>query len=401
VPVASAVAPEGVAARAWRGGARVPFGGSGAPKSAVVRRGVPVTAPKSGRWYSGLRRWCRPGCRWLLRRAAGGTPVGADASKPRVGPARRPPRRVGLSGPWVRLAALRGGWVCRARGPVRRAPEGGWVVGPSGGPSGCSSEEGRWGVLGCAAGGCCLSEEGRRCRLRRWVRAPEGGWAHVGPRWRCGLSGASPIWSVLPPGFSLPKKVERVHRGGDFLSLGMALWLPRRSGAVRVRVHSLEAEAPWVHLRVCVCFPGAEAPVGRLQKPLRGSSAPPRGVGLPGAASLFHAARRLCGARHCRSAAGPTLPVHRGGPGVPSPPRRFRGAAEGIAPRRAALDSLSQAEAQGGELPVAGRGPWSGGGESSRALCGKPPGGGEGLSSSWSAPGRRTPFSRERESLNP
>jgi hypothetical protein len=131
----------------------------GAPRSAVVPRGVPVTAPKSGRWYSG----------------------GADASKPRVGPARRPPRRMGLSGPWVRLAALRGGWVCRARGPARRAPEGGWVVGPSGGPSGRSSEEGR--VAGPGVRGW------RVLPLRRGAAVPA---TSVGPSPRGGLGSRRP-----------------------------------------------------------------------------------------------------------------------------------------------------------------------------------------------------------------
>jgi hypothetical protein len=150
-------------------------------------------------WYSGLRRgasrgrrwllrratvvlrsapWCRAGCRWLLRRATWYSAW----------------RRC-LQTPWGQFASPRGGWVV---GPVVRlaAPPRG--VGSSGRREGlrCSSEEGRQGSWGCAAGGCCLSEEGRRCRLRPWVRPPEGGWAHFGPRWRRGPSRASPVWSV-------------------------------------------------------------------------------------------------------------------------------------------------------------------------------------------------------------
>ena len=128
------VAPEGVAvwALAW---ARVPFGGSAAPRSCVVPALAPVTAPKSCRW-------CRVGRRCLQ------TPCGSYSPTPKgwsVEPVVRlaaPPRGVGLS--------VRGG-------PSVALPKKGW-----------------WVLGGRAAGGCRLSEEGRRCRLPPWVRPPKG-----------------------------------------------------------------------------------------------------------------------------------------------------------------------------------------------------------------------------------
>jgi hypothetical protein len=77
----------------------------------------------------------------------------------------------------------------------------------------------------------------------------------------------------------------------------------------------------------CVGRPRCQSAGWASARPLRGLSAPPRGVGRPGAAvSLFRAARGLCGARLRRGAAGPT-PCPPRWAGVPSPPRRVRGAA--------------------------------------------------------------------------
>jgi hypothetical protein len=98
--VACSLAPEGVAGRAlaW---------GQGPVRWRLVLRRAPwlhLVAPVVLRRAPVVPRfatWCLPWLRWSLRRASGGAAVGADASKPRAG-------------------------------PLRRAPEGGWVVGPVG-----------------------------------------------------------------------------------------------------------------------------------------------------------------------------------------------------------------------------------------------------------------------------
>jgi hypothetical protein len=164
------VAPEGVAFARWRcrclsggprGGRRLgggvgpgfPSGGAGVLRGAPgLRRGAPV----------GLRR-----APVVLRSACLQIPWGRLAA---------PPRGVGLSVPWSGLPRPRGGLVCRAVG----------------GPSGCPSEEGRLGGPGRRAAGCIASPRrggGAGCFHGS---ASRGGWAHFGPRWRCGLGGQAP-----------------------------------------------------------------------------------------------------------------------------------------------------------------------------------------------------------------
>jgi hypothetical protein len=401
--------PRRVAARAWRAAAvPVPSGwppkGSpvgrclcGGPPRRVAARAVPWAGGPPRR-VAGPRRWrCRGGwgqgpVRWrVVRRGAPvglrrapvglrsapvvprGVPVGLRRApvvlrwrrclQTPVGPARRPPRRVGLLGPWVRLAALRGGWVCWALVRFPAPPRG---VGSSGRREGrpvALPRKGGWRSWGARLAGAASPRRGGGAGCVG-VSAPRGGWAHVGPRWRCGLSGASPVWSVLPPGFGLPRKVERVHRGKSLSS--RLEWPPGGS-----------AEAG---LSGPVRSAGAEAPVG-----VRGSCSvgrpPPRGWAAR-AASLFRAARGLCGASLRRSAAGPTsLPTEVGRGPVAA--EAGRGAAEGPAPKRLALVSLT------------GRGPGREGASPLGALR-QAAGRREGLSSSKSAPGRRASLRQER-----
>jgi hypothetical protein len=206
------VAPEGVAFPRWR--VPVPFGWPprGSPSGrwravggAAAFRWPPRGSPFRGggcRCLSGGPRGGRllgggvgpgfpsggavgaPRSAWAASRGAGGAPKSSGGApvgvppNPRARPARRTPEGV---------------WVCRSRGPARRAPEGGWVCRAVGWAL-------RVSFRGRAVGGSRetrgwlhrLSEEGRRRRLLRWVRLPEGGWAHVGPRWRGGLGGQAP-----------------------------------------------------------------------------------------------------------------------------------------------------------------------------------------------------------------
>lgn len=179
----------------------------------------------------GLRRWCRAGCRWGSEELRG-TPVAPMPPNP--GGAGSPaPEGVGSSGPWSASPLPRRGVARRAAGRAGRS----LFRGRAGGGPGSA----RLAVLprrGGAAAGCVGAS------------APRGGWAHVGPRWRCGLSGASSVGSVLPPGFGLASKVERVHRGGWFSSR-----LERPAGCLAEAGRSASASAG----------PGAEAPVERLR----------------------------------------------------------------------------------------------------------------------------------------
>jgi hypothetical protein len=238
--------------------ARVPFGGvcclrgsGGAPKSAAGAGGGGVV-PRDGSGGA--------------PRSAGGAVRGADASKPRAGPPRRAPE---------------GGWSVGPVGRLAAPPRG---VGPSvlGGPSCCASEEARW-VGSWGMRGWRVSP------LRRGAAVPA---ASVRPRPRGGLgSRRPPVASWVgwgkprpirrPPGIVLPRKGERVHRGGDSSRLEESLPAPPRRGC-QARGCSAGAEALLVRLRFRVCLTGAEASVVRLRRPLRGLSAPPRGVGLPG-----------------------------------------------------------------------------------------------------------------------
>jgi hypothetical protein len=391
---AVAVAPEGVAGRAvarglpiwWRWGSEelrgASRGAAGAPKSSG---GAPVCAVVPRGALVGLRR-----APVVLRWA----PM---PPKPRAGPARRAPEGGWSVGPVVRRAAPPRGVGLSGLGgpsdpPVRR-----WVGG------------GSWGSARLA---CRLSEERRRGWLPGRVRSPEGVWARLGPQWTGGRWGASPSRSVGPPGIVPPRRGERCASRGDLDSPGTTSWLPRRSGAVRFR------GARRCRSAVGLCGPasappapkrwwgvgggpsvGGPRPRGGLVRPVQRVpwSVQPEGFldscvaealqgrhGVPFAPPGPRALQSPCFAearqgRHVRS-----TEVGR----IPSPPKRFRGAslvargrdaAESSAPKRGALGlpwraeargreaSLSRAEARGGE-----------GGESSRVLCGEPPSGGEG-----------------------
>jgi hypothetical protein len=279
-------------------GPGVPFGGGwcvpgapvvapksdrGAPVCAVVRSGGAGGAPKSSVVLRSAP-WCRAGCRWGSEELRG-TPVGADASKPR-GASSPPSEEGGSSVPWSGLPRPRGGLGRRAVGgpPVRFR---GSAVG----------------VLGVRGWRGCLSEERRRCRLRPWVRPPEGGWAHFGPRWRLGRLGQAPSG---PSAAGLrPSEEGRARASRKCLLLaGKSSWLPRRGGAVRVRVCSDEAEAslgrPRGPRRLCW---GRSSRVGVCGRPLRGRSVPRGGraarVRLMCRSLL--SARRLGESRLCRS----------------------------------------------------------------------------------------------------
>jgi len=240
----------------WAGGGvgRVPFGGGWCSEE---RRG----AVRGRRWGSEELRWCS-----ALRRGAARCAGGCSEERP-------------WCAGWPRCLQI-------PASPARRAPDGGWVVGPvvrlAAPPRGVGSSgrgrasralprEGGGGSRGGSRGlRCRLSEEGRRCGRLRRVRPPEGGWARVGPWWRCGLGGASPVRSVLLPGFGLPEKVERVHRGGDVLSPGAASWLPRRGGAVRSALARRRRSAGPLLRR-----PALARRCRSTGLPLRSASAPP------------------------------------------------------------------------------------------------------------------------------
>jgi hypothetical protein len=297
-----------------------------------------------------------------------------------------PPRGVGPSVPWAGSPRPRGGSVCRSVG----------------GPAGALPRKGGGGSWGARLavlplrGGAAVPAASVGPRPRRGLGSRR-------PRWRCGLSGTeSPVWSGLPPGFGLPRKVERVHRGRDcHLAGGGSSWLRRRNGAVRFRVGFAGAEAPgWASAGPRLLRRGRSSFGASAVGPSVGRPRPRGGLGCPGAAAVFPSgpkafwspcfaeARRgqrcvvfssgpkafggPCFAearrgRHgvsfsvwpegcsesllCRSAAGPTRPG--AAEAVPGGASAEAGAVplEGVAPKRAALG-----------LPVTSRSLWVGGG---------------------------------------
>jgi hypothetical protein len=260
-----------------------------------------------------------------------------------------------LQTPWVRLAAPPKGIGLSGRGRALR----------------CSPEEGRWGVLGARGWLYRFSEEGRWRRLPPWVRLPEGGWAHFGPRWRCELGGQAP-----PERFAAGRRPSEEGRArasrGDFHSPGKNLLAasPRRGGQVpRWRGRG----------RSSVCAVAGPRRLSRCRSAGSASAgAPPWAVRSPEGGWAARAAvcrfsvrpEGLSESLLCRGAAGPTRP----GPprwagsgsaeavpgcvlGCPRTRRRGRRCAEA---RR--LRSPVVGRSPVGELPVAGRGPGSGGG---------------------------------------
>jgi hypothetical protein len=307
------------------------------------------------------------------RSSAGGTRSSAfGAPKGAVGArsSNRCLRTPGLGGP-----ALRGGLVVEpGRAPPRHPSEEGWFGG-SLGRRGWSSRPSEEEVAGPAL---------------RWFRAPEGVWGQRSPGGRRSVRG-KPRAVRFPPGVALPRKGERLHRGDSTRRERP----PGGRAEARLswpRVGSASAEAPLVRLR------GAPPRTARACRGMLGRSL--RHV------SLVRWARRPSGSLRCAEAprgAG-TFPGHRSAPGFLGPPKRFRegaflvaqerGAAEGVAPKRAVFPLPWRAEARAGRphRPQADERdellsrPW-----------GEPRGGGEDeLSGSRNAPGRRLRFGESR-----
>jgi len=366
------VAPEGVAfwAVASGQGSRL-----GAPWCSEERRGCFA----GRRWGSEELRWCS----------------GRRASKSLRGRLAAPPRGFGSVGPVVRLAA---------------PPRGVGLSGRGEGPPGVLPRKGGWGVLGDARLAVSPLRGGAAAPAASVGPPPRGGVGSLWPPVALRARGASPSGPCCRRASAFRGRSSALRRGVMSTRRGRTAWLLRRGGAVRFRVGAGGAEAPSLPRRVRVGLPGAEAPVGRLRGPLRGLSAPPKGGGRPGAAcAVFPSSPRafqspcFAEARQGRHDV-PFFPLARGLLGVPALPKRGRadtsrptevgwvrfrrggsggaslvargrGAAEGVAPRRAAFGLPSWAEARSGSSLLRAEARGREGGESSRSRCGKPRGG--------------------------
>ena len=134
-----------------------------------------------------------------------GAPVGLRRAPLVLRSAPMPPNPVGSGSP-----RPRGGLVCRARGPARRAPEGGWSVGPGRAAAPPFRRGVGWGVLGVARR--ALSP------LRREVARLA---ASVVPRPRRGLA---PLWPpVVGPTFRGKPRAVRCSAGHRPSEEGRAL----------------------------------------------------------------------------------------------------------------------------------------------------------------------------------
>jgi hypothetical protein len=266
VPLPARWPPRGSPGGRWRG-ARVPFGGGWCSEE---RHGCISWR----RWCSEERRWCRglrPGACLGSAGRSEELPVGPQWAPMPPNPVRgrfaAPPRGVGSSVPWAASPRPRGGLGRRSwEGPPSLfRGSAGWVLG------------------GCAAGGVASPKRGGVADCLG-VSAPRGEWAHVGPQWRLVGRGQAPSRPVCRRASSFRRRASACIAGVIPLAGEEPSWLRRRGGAVRVRVRGAGAEAPSSRLRVRRGSAGAEAPVSPLRGPLRGLSAPPRGVGVPGAA---------------------------------------------------------------------------------------------------------------------
>ena len=257
------VAPEGVAFLLWRcrclsggprGGRRL--GGGVGPGPVRWRLGAPKSAGA-----------CVAGRRWGSEELRGApvcvppNPCGAGSPLPRGG--------LGLSVPWSGSPLPRGGLGLSGRGRALRVLFRGRAVGGSWGyAAGCVASPRRGGGAGCLRGSA----------------PPKGGGLTSAPGGAAGWVGQAPSGPVCRRASAFRRRSSAWLRGVISTRRGRTSWLPRRGGAVRFRGSAGGAEAPSLLLRVRFCLAGAEAPVGRLREPLRGLSAPPKGIGRPGAA---------------------------------------------------------------------------------------------------------------------
>jgi hypothetical protein len=369
VPVPMGWPPRGSPSGRWRAvGVPLRSGGPRGGRLCAVAVPVPFWWPPrgspSGRWRRArVPVWGRRGAprsAGAASRGAGGAPKssgGASVSVPPnpVGPACRAPEGGWFVGPVVRLAAPPRGVGLSGRGRALRVSFRGRAVG------------GSWETRGWLYR---LSEEGRWRRLLPWVRLPRGV-GSLRPPVALRARGASPSGPCCRRASAFRGRSSALLRGVIATRRGRTAWLLRRGGAVRFRVGAGGAEAPSLPWRVRVCFAGAEAPGPRLRGPLRGLSAPPKGGGRPvRLCAVFpsgpRAFRSLCFAE---ARQGRHVPAHRGGLG-PVPPRRFRCVLGCPRTRRRGrlcaearrLRSPVMGRGPVGELPVAGRGPGSGGG---------------------------------------
>jgi hypothetical protein len=372
------VAPEGVAFARWR--VPVPFGWPprGSPSGRWRRARVPVWG-RRGCSEERLgcvagRRWGSEELRWCSGRRASKSPCEAGSPRPRRG--------LGLSVPWSGSPRPRGGLGLSGRGV---------------GPPGVLPRKGGWGVQGDARLATSPLRGGAAAPAASVGPPPRGGVGSRRPPVARRARGASPSGPCCRRASAFRGRSSALRRGVMSTRRGRTSWLLRRGGAVRFRVGAGGAEAPSLPRRVRVGLAGAEAPVGRLRGPLRGLSAPPKGGGRPGAAcavvpSSPRAFRSLCVAEAQQSRHGvPFFPLARGLVGVPALPKRgradtsrptevgwvrFRRGGPGGCVlgcprtrrrgRRCAEARCLRSPVVGrgpvGELPVAGRGPGSGGG---------------------------------------
>lgn len=230
------------------------LGGAGACRVGP-RGGLP-----SGRWrgpgsrLSAVRlrgaAWCRVGRRWPLRGAAGGAASGADASKPR-GAIFAPPEGGGPSVPWSASPRPRGGLVCRAVG----------------GPPRLFRGRARW-VLGVARLAVLPLRGGAAVPAASAGSSPEGVGLALAPGDAAGCSGQAPSGpfcrrassfrgrsSACIAGVIASRRVKERLAAPPRRGRRVPLWV----GRGRSSVVSSAGAPPW-------------------------TSAPPKGVGCPGAA---------------------------------------------------------------------------------------------------------------------
>jgi len=298
------------------GRARVPFGGGAASLAPVGLR----RAPMGPQWAA----WCRAVAPVGLRRAPMGPHCGADASKPRAGPARRAPE---------------GGWSV---GPVGRlaAPPRGVGLSVLGGPDPALPKRRGGGSWGCAAGGVVSPRRGGGAGCLRASAPPRGVGLTSAPGGVVGRLGQAPSGPVGCRASSFRGRASACIAGviplawksSGLLRRGGAVWLasappvPKRLWCV-----CGSASAPPVPKRLwCVCGSpsvGCPRPRGGLGCPVRlvcRRPSGPRAFWTPALPKLRRAdtvcrcsvgPEGLAESPLCRSAAGPTLPAHRGGLG--------------------------------------------------------------------------------------
>jgi hypothetical protein len=235
----------------------------------VVLRSAPSVRPggaggcsEERPWCSGLRRWCRAKCRWGSEELRG-TPVGADASKPR-GAFSPPPEGGGSSGPWSGSPRPRGGLGRRAVGRASGALPKKRSGGPGGARLAGATSPKSGGGAGCVRG----SGPPRGVGL---TSAPGG---FVG---RLGQAPSDPSAAGLRPS----------EEGRARASRKCLLLAGRAPGCSAEAGRSGSASAPmkprlrWGVCGVRVGFAGAEAPVSASAGGPSVGGPSPEGVGCP------------------------------------------------------------------------------------------------------------------------